>query len=70
MPDTDLISLLQMAAMALDEEAAWLVGIDTDDEGGSRPVVPARDIGFFADLTEEAQSIRELIAAIQARRTR
>lgn len=70
MPDENLIELLQKSAMALEEEAAYLLDLDIDDEGGSRPAVPAMDIGHFAMLTEQARSIREMIETIRSRRTR
>jgi len=65
--DAELIALLNKTADALDEEAASLVDVDTDDRGGSRGVVPARDIGFWEALTEEAQSLRALVETIRSK---
>mgnify|MGYP003555156558 CR=1 FL=1 len=67
MPNDELAALLERTALALDEEAAWLVDVDTDDRGGSKPSVPARDRGYFDTLAEEAQSLRALAEVVKAR---
>ena len=67
MNDAELIALLDRTAHALDEEAASLVDVDTDDRGGSSGTVPARDQGYYDALVEEAQSLRDLALVIQAR---
>ena len=42
MTDADLIDLLTRAVAALDEEAAWLVDVDTDSHGRSKPLTVQR----------------------------
>jgi hypothetical protein len=68
MPDADLIALLWKAADALDEEAAWIVDVDVDDRGRSKPSIPRADQPYFQAVTETAQSIRDLVELIRARR--
>lgn len=68
MTDKDLIDQLTRSAAALDEEAAWLVDVDIDDRGRQRPTIPARYREFFEAVTDQAQSLRGLVAMIEARR--
>jgi hypothetical protein len=65
--DADLIDLLKKTTAAIDEEAAWLVDVDMNDEGQQRHSIPAHDRRFFDALSEQAQSLRSLIELIQAR---
>lgn len=67
MPDAELLTLLQSAATALDAEAAWIVDVDVDDRGRSKPSIPARERDYFDAVTETAQAIRDLVEMIQAR---
>lgn len=69
MPLTDaaLLELLQNTATTLDEEAAWIVDVDVDDRGRSKPSIPARDQPYFDAVTETAQAVRDLIEMVQAR---
>jgi hypothetical protein len=67
MTDPDLIQLLARAADALEREAIWLVDVDTDDLGRSKPSIPVRDKDYYDAVTEQAQAIRDLIAMVQAR---
>ena len=67
MTDAELLDLLARAAAALDEEAAWIVDVDIDDHGRSKPSIPARVLPYFEAVTETAQSIRDVIAMIKAR---
>lgn len=66
-PDADLIELLNRAAAALDEEAAWCVDVDVDDRGVQRPSIPARDRHFFEAVSEQAQGLRDLVELVRAR---
>lgn len=68
MTDTELIALLQSAARALDEEAAWLVDVDVNDRGQQKPSIPAADQPYFDAVCETAQSLRAFIEVIQARK--
>lgn len=65
--DTDLIELLNRAAAALDEEAAWLVDVDIDDRGVQRPSIPVGDRGYFETMTEQAAALRDLVELIRER---
>ena len=69
MPLTDdaLIELLSQTAKALDEEAAFLVDVDVDDRGVQRPSIPAGDRSFFEAVSEQAQSLRDLVEMIRER---
>jgi hypothetical protein len=67
MADADLIELLTRTISALDEEAAWVVDVDVDDRGRSKPSVPAPDRDYFDAVTEQAQSLRNLVLLIQDR---
>lgn len=67
MTDADLIDVLETAAHALDEEAAFVIDVDVDGYGRSKPMIPARDRPYYDAVTEQAQALRELIAMIQAR---
>jgi hypothetical protein len=67
MTDADLISLLDRTAAALDEEVAWLVDVDVDDRGRSRPSIPAADREFFDAVTEQAQALRGLVGMVRQR---
>ena len=67
MSDADLCDLLQRAACALDCEQAWLVDVEHDDRGRSKPSVPPRDRDLFDALGETAESLRGLIALIHQR---
>jgi len=68
MTDAELVALLEKAAQALDEEAAWLVDVDFNERGQERPSVPHRDRPLFDALCEQAQGLRELVEMIRARR--
>jgi hypothetical protein len=68
--DADLIALLNQAAHALDEEAAWVVDVDVDDRGRQKPSIPVRDREYFDTVTEQAQGLRALVEMIKARQAR
>ena len=68
MNDDTLVNVLKAAVEELEREAIDLVDVDHDDRGRSKPVIAARDREYFSALTEEAQSLRELIAMVEARR--
>lgn len=70
MPDAELLDLLRNAATALDAEAAWLVDVDVDDRGRSKPSIPVRDQRYFDAVRETAQAVRDLIAMVEARQSR
>jgi hypothetical protein len=70
MTDAELLVLLQSAASALDEEAAWIVDVDVDDRGRSKPSIPKDDREYFDAVNETAQAIRDLTAMVQARQAR
>lgn len=65
--DADLIELLNRAADALDEEAAWLVDVDVDDQGVQRPSIPAGDREFFEAVSEQAAALRDLVEMTRER---
>lgn len=69
MTDADLIAVLEEAAHALDEEAAFVIDVEVDDRGRSRGTVPARDQHYFEAVTETAGSLRCLVEMIRRRRT-
>jgi len=67
MTDAELIELLNRAASALEEEAAWLVDVDVDDYGRGKPSIPVDDRPYHEALGEHAQALRELISVMQDR---
>lgn len=68
--DADLLELLQKTATALYAEAAWIVDVDVDDRGRSKPSIPKADQPYFTAVTETAQAVRDLIEMVQARQSR
>jgi hypothetical protein len=69
MTDAELIGVLETAAKALDEEAAWIVDVDVDDHGRSKPSIPERDRPYFDAVCEQAQDLRSLVEMIRHRYT-
>ena len=65
--DAELIELLNQTIDALQHEAASLIDADVDDYGRSKPSIPARDRNFFEAVTEQVQSLRDLVEMIRER---
>lgn len=49
---------------------AWVVDVDLDDHGRSKPSIPRADQPCYEAVTETAQAVRDLVEMIKARQSR